>query len=239
MNRFSVGIATAFFAALTISAPSAQSPAPAPSKAQASKPAAPVEMTVDSIMRGPDFVGYPPGSLRWSGDSSKLYFSWRKPGEAEVSTYVVGREGGEPKKLTDDEVKDIPPANGRWDNVRHMGGKDLEDIVDGAKFLVEKENVDARRIGVYGGSSGGFVTVMAMFTTPDVFAAGAALRPVTDWAHDNHGYTSNILNIPQKDAEAYRTSSPIYYAEGLKGALLILHGMVDVNVHFSAAGARR
>jgi len=115
---------------------------------------------------------------------------------------------------------------------RHMGGKDLEDIVDGARYLVEKEGVNARRIGVYGGSYGGFITLMAMFTTPDVFAAGAALRPVTDWAHYNHGYTSNILNIPQKDAEAYRKSSPIYFAGGLKGALLICHGMVDTNVHF-------
>ena len=115
---------------------------------------------------------------------------------------------------------------------RHMGGKDLEDIVDGAKYLVSAEKVHPQRIGVYGGSYGGFITLMAMFTTPDVFAAGAALRPVTDWAHYNHGYTSNILNIPQKDAEAYRKSSPIYFAEGLKGALLILHGMVDVNVHY-------
>ena len=115
---------------------------------------------------------------------------------------------------------------------RHMGGKDLEDIVDGAKYIAAKEKVDPKRIGVYGGSYGGFITLMAMFTTPDVFAAGAALRPVTDWAHYNHGYTSNILNIPQKDAEAYRKSSPIYFAEGLKGALLICHGMVDVNVHF-------
>jgi dipeptidyl aminopeptidase/acylaminoacyl peptidase len=115
---------------------------------------------------------------------------------------------------------------------RHMGGKDLEDIVDGAKYLVAKEKVDPRRIGVYGGSYGGFITLMAMFTTPDVFAAGAALRPVTDWARYNHGYTSNILNIPQKDAEAYRKSSPIYFAEGLKGALLICHGMVDSNVLF-------
>jgi dipeptidyl aminopeptidase/acylaminoacyl peptidase len=115
---------------------------------------------------------------------------------------------------------------------RHMGGKDLEDIVDGAKYLAAREQVHPRRIGVYGGSYGGFITLMAMFTTPDVFAAGAALRPVTDWAHYNHGYTSNILNVPQKDAEAYRRSSPIYFAEGLKGALLICHGMVDTNVHF-------
>jgi len=115
---------------------------------------------------------------------------------------------------------------------RHMGGKDLEDIVDGAKFLVASEQVNPKRIGVYGGSYGGFITLMAMFTTPDVFAAGAALRPVTDWAHYNHGYTSNILNVPQSDAEAYRRSSPIYFAEGLKGALLICHGMVDTNVLF-------
>src|SRR5207245_8645049 len=73
---------------------------------------------------------------------------------------------------------------------------------------------------------------MAMFTAPDTFAAGAALRPVTDWAHYNHPYTSNILNEPQKDPEAYRKSSPIYFADGLKGALLICHGMVDTNVFF-------
>jgi dipeptidyl aminopeptidase/acylaminoacyl peptidase len=115
---------------------------------------------------------------------------------------------------------------------RHMGGKDLEDIVDGAKYLATAEKVDPKRIGVYGGSYGGFITLMAMFTTPDVFASGAALRPVTDWAHYNHGYTSNILNIPQKDADAYRKSSPIYWASGLKGSLLICHGMVDTNVHF-------
>ena len=114
---------------------------------------------------------------------------------------------------------------------RHMGGKDLDDIVDAAKYMVDKERVDASRIGVYGGSYGGFITLMAMFTAPDTFAAGAALRPVTDWAHYNHGYTSGILNEPQKDAEAYRRSSPIYFADKLKGALLICHGIVDTNVH--------
>jgi dipeptidyl aminopeptidase/acylaminoacyl peptidase len=115
---------------------------------------------------------------------------------------------------------------------RWMGGKDLQDVVDGAKYLVDTQKVHAKRIGVYGGSYGGFITLMAMFTTPDVFAAGAALRPVTDWAHYNHQYTANILNEPQSDIEAYRKSSPIYFAEGLKGALLIAHGMVDVNVLF-------
>ncbi|MGE3489196.1 MAG: prolyl oligopeptidase family serine peptidase [Vicinamibacterales bacterium] len=115
---------------------------------------------------------------------------------------------------------------------RWMGGHDLNDVVDGAAFLVKTQKVNAKRIGVYGGSYGGFITLMALFTSPDTFAAGAALRPVTDWAHYNHPYTANILNEPQTDAEAYRKSSPIYFAEGLKSALLIAHGMVDVNVHY-------
>jgi len=113
-----------------------------------------------------------------------------------------------------------------------MGGHDLNDVVDGAAYLASAQRVDAKRIGVYGGSYGGFITLMAMFTAPDTFAAGAALRPVTDWAHYNHTYTSNILDEPQTSIEPYRKSSPIYFAEGLKGALLICHGMVDVNVHF-------
>jgi dipeptidyl aminopeptidase/acylaminoacyl peptidase len=114
----------------------------------------------------------------------------------------------------------------------HMGGKDLDDIVDAAKFAVSQYGADPKKIGLYGGSYGGFITLMAMFTQPDVFAAGAALRPVTDWATYNHGYTSDILNTPQTDPEAYRRSSPIFFAEGLKGALLICHGMVDTNVEF-------
>jgi len=115
---------------------------------------------------------------------------------------------------------------------RHMGGKDLDDNIDAARWMVSEYGADPKRLGVYGGSYGGFITLMAMFTQPDVFAAGAALRPVTDWANYNDEYTSDILNLPQTDAEAYKRSSPIYFAQGLKGALLICHGMVDTNVHF-------
>jgi dienelactone hydrolase len=114
---------------------------------------------------------------------------------------------------------------------RHMGGKDLSDIVDGAKFLVDKEGVDEFRIGVYGGSYGGFLTLMALFNT-DVFKCGAALRSVTDWAHYNHEYTSNILNTPEEDEVAYQRSSPIYFAENLKSRLLMLHGVLDDNVQY-------
>jgi len=116
---------------------------------------------------------------------------------------------------------------------QHMGGKDLDDIVDAAKYLASAQGVDPKKIGLFGGSYGGFITLMAMFTQPDMFAAGAALRPVSDWALYNHGYTSDILNTPQSDPDAYRRSSPIYFAQGLKGALLICHGMVDTNVEFA------
>jgi len=115
---------------------------------------------------------------------------------------------------------------------RHMGGKDLSDQVDGAKFLMAQHGVEAGKIGIYGGSYGGFITLMALFNHGDIFTSGAALRSVTDWAHYNHGYTANILNTPEEDPIAYRRSSPIYFAEGLKGNLLIAHGMLDVNVHF-------
>ena len=114
----------------------------------------------------------------------------------------------------------------------HMGGKDLDDNIDAARWMVSEYGADPKRLGIYGGSYGGFITLMAMFTQPDVFAAGAALRPVSNWANYNNGYTSDILNLPQTDTEAYKRSSPIYFAQGLKGALLICHGMADTNVHF-------
>jgi dipeptidyl aminopeptidase/acylaminoacyl peptidase len=115
---------------------------------------------------------------------------------------------------------------------RFMGGRDLDDNVDGAHWLVSKVGVDPKRVGIYGGSYGGFLTLMAMFTKPGVFAAGAALRPVSDWANYNDGYTSDILNLPQDDPVAYRKSSPIFHADGLEGTLLICHGVVDTNVHY-------
>lgn len=115
---------------------------------------------------------------------------------------------------------------------RHMGSKDLSDQIDGAKWLVKTQGVDSSRLGIYGGSYGGFITLMALFNEPGVFKAGAALRSVTDWAHYNHPYTANILNEPYTDSLAYARSSPLYYAEGLKDHLLIAHGMIDTNVHF-------
>ncbi|KFZ37517.1 peptidase S9 [Shewanella mangrovi] len=115
---------------------------------------------------------------------------------------------------------------------RNMGHPEVEDLQDGVNWMVQNTNIDAKRVGTYGGSYGGFLTFMSMFRAPDLFKAGAALRPVSDWAHYNTGYTSNILNMPDDDAIAYNRSSPIEFAAGLKNHLLILGGVVDNNVFF-------
>jgi dipeptidyl aminopeptidase/acylaminoacyl peptidase len=115
---------------------------------------------------------------------------------------------------------------------RWMGGRDLADHVDASRWLQKEHRIDPERIGLYGGSYGGFMTLMALFNAPKEFGAGAALRSVTDWAHYNHGYTGSILNLPYQDTLAYHRSSPIFFAEGLEDPLLMAHGMVDTNVHF-------
>lgn len=115
---------------------------------------------------------------------------------------------------------------------RNMGHPELEDYLDGLDWLIAHKQGDQRRAGIYGGSYGGFMTYMAMFRAPGTFKAGAALRPVGDWMQYNHEYTSNILNTPELDPDAYQRSSAINYAEALQGHLLILHGMIDDNVFF-------
>ena len=115
---------------------------------------------------------------------------------------------------------------------RFMGGRDLDDFIDAKDFLVKQHGIDSNRVGIYGGSYGGFISLMGLLTKPNEFNCAASLRSVTDWAHYNHEYTSNILNYPETDPDAYRKSSPIYYAENLSKPLIMLHGMVDDNVQF-------
>lgn len=115
---------------------------------------------------------------------------------------------------------------------RQMGHPELEDLLDAKHWLVEHAGADPKRFGIYGGSYGGFMTLMALFRAPGEFAAGAAVRPVTDWMQYNHEYTSQILNNPQIDPIAYARSSPIEFAAGLQDALLICHGVIDDNVLF-------
>ena len=86
-------------------------------------------------MRQPKLVGYPPAGLRWSGDSSRLYFEWRQTGDDETSTWVVAREGGQPRKLTDEYRRSAPPVNGRWDSAhRRVLFVDRGETDRGARF---------------------------------------------------------------------------------------------------------
>jgi len=123
----------------------------------------------------------------------------------------------------------------RTDIARSMGIKDTDGAVAAASYLVREHGIDSTRIGIYGVSYGGFLTLMAQFRYPGVFAAGIARAAVTDWAHYSDGWTSRVLGVPHEDPEAYRRSSPIYYADGLRDHLLITHGLVDDNVHFQDA----
>lgn len=113
---------------------------------------------------------------------------------------------------------------------RNMGYPELEDFDDCIAYAARELDGDPERVGIYGGSYGGFMTLMAMFLRPDVYDCGAALRSVTDWRHYNHGYTANILDTPAIDPEPFDRCSPITHAEGLKGRLLMCHGMLDDNV---------
>ncbi len=113
---------------------------------------------------------------------------------------------------------------------RYMGGRDLQDYVDASEWVGDEFGIDGERVAIYGGSYGGFITLMALFTEAEHFGGGAALRSVTDWAHYNHGYTANILNTPVGDSLAYARSSPINFAAGLDDPLLMCHGLIDDNV---------
>lgn len=123
----------------------------------------------------------------------------------------------------------------RTDIHRAMGATDVDGAVAAAQWLVRTQGIDSTRIGIYGVSYGGFMTLMSLFRYPGIFAAGISAAGVTDWAHYSDGWTSRILGLPATDPEAYRASSPMYHAAGLRDPLLIQHGLLDDNVHFQDA----
>jgi dipeptidyl aminopeptidase/acylaminoacyl peptidase len=118
----------------------------------------------------------------------------------------------------------------RTDVQGHLGKLELEDIAAVIDELARRGAIDSARVGCYGGSYGGFLTLMALFTEPQRWVCGAALRSVTDWRSYSAGYTQPRLGRPSTHAEAYVRSSPIDHAEKLEDPLLILHGLSDTNV---------
>ncbi len=114
-----------------------------------------------------------------------------------------------------------------------MGAQELSDQRDGVQYLKSLPYVDVHRIGIWGWSYGGHMTLHAMFEAGDDFKVGFAGGPVTDWRYYDSIYTERYLGLPQKNEKGYQDSSPVKYAGQLKGKLLIAHGTGDDNVHFA------
>jgi dipeptidyl-peptidase-4 len=114
-----------------------------------------------------------------------------------------------------------------------MGAQELSDQRDGVQYLKSLPYVDSNRIGIWGWSYGGYMTLHAMFEAGDDFKVGFAGGPVTDWRYYDSIYTERYLGLPRKNEKGYRDSSPVKYAAQLKGKLLIAHGTGDDNVHYA------
>lgn len=118
--------------------------------------------------------------------------------------------------------------------IYHQFGKvELEDQLAGANYLKSLPYIDGSRIGIFGWSYGGTMTLVAMFNAPDVFKAGVSVAPVTDWRLYDTAYTERYMGRPQDNPDGYKSSSPVNQAASLKGKLLLVHSTGDDNVHFS------
>ena len=118
---------------------------------------------------------------------------------------------------------------------KNLGDVEVADQIKGVEFLRTLDYVDAKRIGIYGHSYGGYMALMTMFKAGDYFNAGVSGAPVTDWAlYDTH-YTERYLGHPDTNAKGYEASAVFPYTDGLKGPLMIYHGMADDNVLFTHA----
>jgi dipeptidyl-peptidase-4 len=115
---------------------------------------------------------------------------------------------------------------------RRMGQVEVRDQVEGVRWLDTLGFADTSRVGIYGWSYGGYMTLMALVTAPDVFKAGVAGAPVTFYEGYDTAYTEKYMSTPQDNPEGYRLSSPLSYIDQLRGPLLVVHGMIDENVHF-------
>ena len=115
---------------------------------------------------------------------------------------------------------------------RRMGTIEVDDQVAAVEQVVAEGLVDPERVGIYGWSYGGYMTCMSLMRAPEVFRVGVAGAPVVDWDGYDTGYTERYMSTPQDNPEGYRDGAVTTHVEGLSGKLLLVHGMVDENVHF-------
>lgn len=115
---------------------------------------------------------------------------------------------------------------------RSFGTVELDDQVTGVRYLVDHENIDPKRVAITGWSYGGFMTLTALLKAPETFTAGVAGAPVTDFRWYDTAYTERYMGFADTDRSAYETAALPPLADRLEGDLLIIHGLVDENVHF-------
>ena len=112
-----------------------------------------------------------------------------------------------------------------------LGGPDLDDQAAGVRFLGQRDYIDQSRVGIYGHSYGGYMTALALLRYPDLFHVGVSGAPVTHWKNYDTIYTERYMRTPQVNSEGYEAGSCMKYASQLKGHLLVVHGLMDDNVH--------
>jgi dipeptidyl-peptidase-4 len=115
--------------------------------------------------------------------------------------------------------------------LRNMGDVELQDQLAGVEYLKSLSYVDADRIGIFGWSYGGYMTLTALFNAPDAFAAGVSVAPVADWRLYDSIYTERYMKQPDENKGGYDASSPLLHAKNLEDPLLLMHGDADDNVH--------
>jgi dipeptidyl-peptidase-4 len=117
--------------------------------------------------------------------------------------------------------------------VKHdLGSLEVRDQVDALRALAARGLVDLDRVGIYGWSYGGYLSAMCLAREPDVFKAAVAGAPVTSWDGYDTCYTERYLGLPAENPDGYERSSVLAHVGGIRGALLLVHGLIDENVHF-------
>ncbi len=194
-------------------------------------------------------------------DGTELHYRLRQPKDAKAGQrypavfYVYGGPGAQvvqrrwlpraaeiENALTDAgfvvmalDNRGSPHRGKRFESVlkSRFGGDELEDQAAGVRWLQAQPFVDGARIGICGASYGGYMTLMALLREPDLYKVGVSIAPVTDWLlYDTH-YTERYLGHPEANAAAYAQSAVLPYVDGLRGKLLVIHGMADDNVLYT------
>lgn len=158
---------------------------------------------------------------RWGGNRGLMFQYWAQQGYVVFS--IDNRGSNYRGKAFEDPI------------YQNMGDIEIQDQKLGVDFLRTLDFVDPNKIGVYGHSYGGYMSLMAMFKAPDYFSVGVSGAPVTEWRlYDTH-YTERYMGNPNTNKAAYDAASVFPYANNLQGDLLIYHGMADDNVLFTHA----